>query len=398
MALLLYRIALRCGARRWLAALVTVPVLLDGYQIQIEQMVLSDVWLELLLVVLLFVLVGRGVPSWRVAALAGLLVGLSMTVRMVAISLILPLALYMVLVGRQWRVPGGWRRIAARFGASVGVFLVIIAAYGTYFDIKVGHWGLSTADGNSVYGRTAQIADCPKLNLDPVLAQLCPTEPLGQRLGTNVYAHVDGDNPNWPGYVPPGKTTYDLDRAFAKKVLFTQPLDVAHAILVDFGKGFLPMKTTLAGDPPVWLWQFQTTFPTFTIDPNDHTANAFEQTNAYALKYGGKGLTLNAGLARIMTDYQNGGYTPGPLLAAFLIMGLLAAFGVGRARRSGLRAASLLIVGLTLTVLGTAAVFEFSWRYQLPQLVLLPLAGALAFMALTGKGKAVEPVSPDRTG
>jgi hypothetical protein len=395
MALVLYRVALRCGARRWLAALVTVPVLLDGYQIQIEQMVLSDVWLEVLLVVLLWVLIGRGVPSWKVAAAAGLLIGLSMTVRMVAISLIVPLALYMVLVGRQWKVPGGWRKIAGRLGASVGIFLVIVAAYGTYFDIKVGHWGLSTADGNSVYGRTAEIADCPKLNLDPVLAQLCPKEPLGQRLGTNVYAHLDGADPSWPGYVPPGETTYELDRAFAKKVLFTQPLDVARAILVDFGKGFLPMKTTLAGDPPVWLWQFQTTFPTFTIVPGDQTANAFDQTNAYALKYGGKGLTLNSGLARIMTDYQKGGYTPGPLLGAFLIMGLLATFGVGRARRSGLRASSLLIVGVTLTVLGTAAVFEFSWRYQLPQLVLLPLAGALAFMALTGKGKAEESVSPD---
>jgi hypothetical protein len=382
MALLLYRIALRCGARRWLAALVTAPVLLDGYQLQIEQNILSDVWLQVLLVLLLWLLVGRGVPSVRVAALAGLVIGLSMTVRMVAITLIVPAALYVLLVGRQWKVPGGWRKIAARGGALLGVFLAVVAAYGTYFDVKVGYWGLSTASGNSVYGRTAEIADCSKLDLDSVLAQLCPKEPLGRRLGTNTYAHLDGDNPNWPGYVPPGETVYDLDRQFAKKVLFAQPWDVARAVLADFGKGFLPTKNTLPGDPPAWLWQFQTTFPTFSIHPNDRTADAYAQTDAQARMYGGKGLSLNAGLARFLHDYQKVGYTPGTLFGALLVLGLLAGFGLGRARRSPLAAPALLVSGLTLTVLGTAAVFEFSWRYQLPDLVLLPLAGALGWMAL----------------
>jgi hypothetical protein len=395
MALLLYRTGLNCGAKRWLAALVTAPVLLDGYQLQIEQEILSDVWLEVLLVVLLWLLIGRGVPSLRVTAFAGLVIGLSMTVRMVAIAVIVPAAIYVVLVGKQWRVPGGWRKIAARFGAMVGIFVLIVAAYGTYFDYKVGYWALSTADGNSLYGRTAEIADCPKLDLDPVLAQLCPKEPFGQRLGTNTYAHLDGDNPNWPGYVPPGKTTYDLDREFAKRVVEKQPLAVARAILADFGKGFLPVHWTLAGDPPGGLWQFQTFFPTFTVDPNDTKGDSFAQTNAAAVQYGGQGLSLNAGLAGFLHAYQLGGYTPGPLLGALLLLGLIGGLGFGRARRSGLAAASLLTAGVALTVLGTAAIFEFSWRYQLPGLVLLPLAGALGFMALTGKGRTDPPAEPE---
>jgi hypothetical protein len=36
-------------------------------------------------------------------------------------------------------------------------------------------------------------------------------------------------------------------------------------------------------------------------------------------------------------------------------------------------------------VLLTAAAFEFSWRYQLPVLVLLPMAGALGITAFSGR-------------
>jgi glycosyltransferase involved in cell wall biosynthesis len=42
------------------------------------------------------------------------------------------------------------------------------------------------------------------------------------------------------------------------------------------------------------------------------------------------------------------------------------------------------VSGLAGTVLLTAAAFEFSWRYQLPGLVLLPMAGALGVTAFTG--------------
>jgi hypothetical protein len=385
MAVLVYRIALKLGARRWLAALATAPVLLDAYQVQIEQNVLTDVWLQVLLVLLVWFLVGKGVPAIGWVALAGLTVGLAMTIRMVAISTIVPVALYVVLVGRQWRVPGGWKKIAARFGALAACFLVVVGAYATYFHSKAGYWGLSTASGNSLYGRTAEIADCSKLDLDPVLTQLCPKQPLGQRLGSNYYAHLDGDDPNWPGYVPPGQTKYDLDRAFAKRVVAKQPVAVGLAMLEDFGKGFLPYHFNLPGDPPTWLWQFSKTMPVFTVDPLAAQVNVFEQTNAYALKYGGKPLTLNAPLAAFLHYYQFGGYTPGPILLAALVLGLIGGWS-RRGRRSGLAGVTLLITGLAFTVLATAAVFEFSWRYQLPGLVLLPLAGALGLTALR-KGK-----------
>jgi hypothetical protein len=75
------------------------------------------------------------------------------------------------------------------------------------------------------------------------------------------------------------------------------------------------------------------------------------------------------------------GYTPGPALALALLAGM-AGVCTFRGRRVWLRAPTLLVVGSAVTVLGTAAVIEFSWRYQLPGLVLLPVAGVLGITAL----------------
>src|SRR5258708_8062096 len=50
MAVVLYLLLLRRGVPRWLAALATAPVLLDAYQVQIEQTIMPDTWFEALIV------------------------------------------------------------------------------------------------------------------------------------------------------------------------------------------------------------------------------------------------------------------------------------------------------------------------------------------------------------
>ena len=88
------------------------------------------------------------------------------------------------------------------------------------------------------------------------------------------------------------------------------------------------------------------------------------------------------------------------VLAAGLLAGLVAAAGLGRARRSGLRSAAFLFSAVAVAVLlAPVAVNEFVWRYQLPQLVLLAPAAAIAVTALTRpKDKSGAPAadtSPD---
>ena len=57
MAVVLYLLLLRRGTPRWLAALAAAPVLLDAYQVQIEQTIMPDVWFEALIVA------GPGAPA-----------------------------------------------------------------------------------------------------------------------------------------------------------------------------------------------------------------------------------------------------------------------------------------------------------------------------------------------
>jgi hypothetical protein len=82
--------------------------------------------------------------------------------------------------------------------------------------------------------------------------------------------------------------------------------------------------------------------------------------------------------------YQvHGGYTPGPVLLLGLLLGLAGIFTFGRRRDPGnLSLACLLITGSAVAALLGADLYEFSWRYQLPALVTLPIAGALGATAI----------------
>jgi hypothetical protein len=386
MGFAIYSLALRLGAKRWLAALAAAPVLIDAFQLNVEETILSDVWLQVAVVLAFWLLLAKGVPGPGRAALAGVAVAISLTIRMVALPLIVPVVLYLVLAGGQWRTAAGWRKIATRAGACLAGFLVIVGGYAVYFHSFTGTWGLNTASGNSIYGRTAQIADCPNDDLDKVLMELCPKEPLGQRLGSDAYAHADG-TPGWPGYVPPGKTIYDLDKEFSYKVIEHQPLQVVGAVLVDFSKGFWPTHITFGTDPPAITWQFLTSYPAYYSAPNQTPDQIAQNMQAYVSKYSGGPAYASPLLGQVLRYYQTVVYAPGPYLLIAGLFACIAGFGVGAARRAKQRAPAFLLVGMAIALMGMAAAFEFSWRYQLPGLVLYPLAGALAITALTSRKK-----------
>src|SRR5258708_8737033 len=126
MAVVLYLLLLRRGVPRWLAALATAPVLLDAYQVQIEQTIMPDTWFEALIVADLAILLwpaarpppegvvppaaGAG-PSWRRVVAAGVVLGTSATVAQVGEALILPAVLYLLAAG------GGGRRAIGKAAA-----------------------------------------------------------------------------------------------------------------------------------------------------------------------------------------------------------------------------------------------------------------------------------------
>jgi len=324
---------------------------------------------------LLWVLLGAGAPNPRRAALGGVLLGVAVMFRLVAFPLIVPALCYLIFAGgawRSWRTWPGWRTVGARTLAFAAAFGVVIAGYGWYFHAQTGERGLTRTTGNVLYGRTAVVADCDRLKLDSVTALACPKEPLGQRRKLDDYAHIQREA-TFRERFPPHTDLYAVQRAFGWAVIAEQPLDVARAIGLDFLKGFRPTRTDAPGDTSVARWQFKPEYP--TVDLNYSTDASRE--------FSGRDPTAVVGLAQFLRGYQlSVGYTPGPLLAAFGVVALLGGFGLGRARTSGLRSATLLAVGMAVTILLASAAFEFSWRYQLPGLVLLPFAGVLGITAL----------------
>lgn len=373
----IYALARRLTVYRWLSAVAAAPILLDAYQVQIEQNIMAETTFDVLLVGILWLLLGKGAPSWKRAAWAGLLVGAAFAVRAIGMTMLIAVVGYLVVVGSAWRRDR--RLLIRRTAAAVAGFAVVFGAYVGYFRAETGRWGFTGAQNEILYGRTAVVADCSKLPLDEGTKLFCPKEPLGHRLGVDTYAHDRYGDKNWPGPLPPGTTKRELATKFARLVIRHQPLDVTRAALKDFAKGFAPTRTSSPDDVPLSRWQFQPTYPNLQ-DPN---------TAKVAKKWGGSEPSVASVPAKILRAYQlNGGYTSGVLLGLYVLIALAAVAGLGRAKTSGLRAAALFPAAAGVILLLGSAAFEFSWRYQLPGLVFFPLAGAIGLRAVLGKDQA----------
>lgn len=366
MGVAMYALLIRLGARRWVAVLATVPVLLDAYQLQIEQNIMSETLFQALILAGVVLLLWRRPVTIPTLAIAGALFGLSAMVRVVGAVLVVPAVVFALVAG-----PGGRQRLI-RAAAIALAFAVPVGGYAAYNLVRSGAVALSRGDAYLLYGRAATFVDCRGLDLPDYERVLCPKEPLDERRGVNDYAH----HSPYPGRVvlPPGKTRDTVLRDFARRAIRHQPLDFAKHVATDFAKVFAFRRTTFPGDVKLSRWQFQRDYPTHGLDPS-----------APIEAHGGGEPRVIEPLATFLRGYQlTVGYVPGSFLGLSFVAGLVAAAGVGRARRSGLRAACLLPTLCGVSVLMAADLFHFSWRYQLPALVLAPLAGALAFTALTG--------------
>lgn len=373
----IYALLCRIGARRWIAALAAAPVLLDAYQLQIEHNIMSDLLFQVVLLAVVLLLTWWGAPGPAVAVIAGAVLAVAVMVRVVGVTLVVPAALFVLLAGGRYPWDG-WQRRLLSAGAFLGGFAAFLGCYGLYHADWTGTFGIGGSNGSVVYGRTAMVADCAHLKLSPQEQLVCPTDPPQVRQANGIDYYVNYfHNPGVIATLPPGMDVEAVERSFALQVLVQQPWDVINGVLTDFGKGFALVRTQAPGDVPLDRWQFQTSYPLYA--PQWYVAE-------WSQLYDNGTLSVNASLAGFLRAYQlDGGYTPGAVLGVAGLIGIAGALGLGRARFSGLRAMCLLTAGMGGTVLFTAAAMEFSWRYQLPGLVLLPLAGALGITAMTGR-------------
>lgn len=328
MAVALYLLLVRRGVPAWGAALATAPVLLDGWQVAVEQYVLSDTLFEALVVAAVVLLTWRPRPGPALAAAVGLCLGLAALTRGAGLLLFVPAALTVALTGARARAVAA---LVLTFAGTLGGYAV---AYHEFH----GAFATTQISGRMLYGRLAPIADCTGLTLPAYEKPLCPAQSSGHRWSSVRY-RTDPASPAL-SVRPPGELTDNaMLRDFAGRVVVHQPLAYAEAVAVDALRPFA-VGRPMENDSPL----------------------------------PGQGF---------LRGYASRAQLPGPALALLLAAAVAGVAGAGRARRSGLRAATFGVASVGVTALVTAAAFAgFSWRYALPVLVLLPAAAALAVTGL----------------
>jgi len=411
MGVTVYVLLLRRGAGRWLAAAAAAPVLLDAYQVQMEQMIMPDVWFEVLILAALAVMLWRPWVTLPLAAVAGVLLGASATVKQLGVVLVLPAVLYLLIAG------AGSRRSLAAAAALAAAFILPVAGYASYSHAQTGHFWL--AHKQSLTGRLAAAADCATLNIPADVRALCPP-PAQQRLGPDYLNHERSSLIT--AAIPAGAARARLIAELSAAVESQQPLRVAGAIVRDSVRLFALTRDDTAGVTPISRWQFQTHYPVFrpwvTLGPGQvivvgvqHKLFGPFRLSVLRPGYGGAA-QVDRPLAAFLRSYQlGGGYTPGPLLALCVLAGLAGSLLVLTARGGASRQlalACLLFTATAAAVLLPPDVYEFSWRYQLPAVVTLVPAGVLGIAALARRwqerraaaspggpaGSADPPVSP----
>jgi hypothetical protein len=355
---LVYLVLRRFGLPGWGACLATAPVLFDAHEIELEQLVMSDVFFMFLVTCAVTIVLWRPSVTWRVGVVAGLLLSLATLTRTVGLPLIV------VLLVMRWRA------------ATALAAVVPLVAYALWFYAFNGVFALTGVDGVFLWGRTAAFADCAKIKPPPDLASLCPRLPVGRRPASSSQVWQAESPMGWrPGHA------FDPDvdrraRAFALRAIVAQPGDY----VVTVGRGIvLTFDWNRHAYPTSWttgLYRFSAHPMGVPDSPVVGGGTAASVVHAYA---GRSSTHVTSPYAGWLRGYQTWAYLRGPLLAVVL------AVGIAR-RRGGTLPWAMAVCLLTVPLLTT----DFDYRYLLPAAPLACLAAAVTF---TSDPKPVLPVS-----
>lgn len=375
-ALLLYILLRRLGASPTFGALGAAPMLLDGYQLIIEQYVLTETLFVALVVSAVAVLLWRAQPHPAALAGVGALVALSGLTRFVGLALIGPVLLFAVI--RRF----GWLRVCC---LTLG-FVLPVVTYGTWFRVAEGSWGLTNRNGFILYGRVASFASCEGVEVPPSQRGLCIEHALGQGFANRGFWSLD---------VP--QELIDLADAnhvflsFSRRMILAKPLQYANAVGHDFLR-FFAARSPSSQEPYVARWRF----PRKLEDADPHpVVRALGGSAPPRLELAE--FRIAPGPAAALRLYQGVIYTYGPLLGALLIAGLAGSWAFGRRWRDDHQGVACLLLSLlgVVVLLAPVATTVYHYRYVLPALPLLGAAGALGATRLTRRRRqATSPRLP----
>jgi hypothetical protein len=368
LAVAIYLFCRSRGLPGWGATLAVVPVLLDPLQLCLEQYVLSDVLFEVLITGGCLLLVARRRLGPWAAFGAGLAAGAGAVVRGAGQLVVLLFVVLAIALCRRW---------LAVLAVLVGAALPTVA-YAVDYHSQKGVYSLGGGGPNILWSRLAPVVECAHLKVPAYEQSLCPRQPVSERPSVDWYMWGGRHSAQYHLHLPPGLTTTAVLRDFDRRVVRAEPLVLVKASAVDFARGFRFFRSEGSPGFPAKHWLFQAHYWSL-----DHFSKRKWDPSILAQR------GYSKPLARFFTGYRRVFYVPGPLLGALLVVALVAAAGVGTSRWSGKRLAITALAGTCLaTLLMTAVLAGASWRYQLPQLSLIPPAAALAFAAFRTSGPA----------
>jgi len=364
-AVMIYALARhRFGAPTWLATLAAVPVLYDGFQIQLEHLIMADVPFLFLLTLAVTLLLWDPVPSLRRCVLIGALLGLAEIFRSVGLPLLVVFAVYMIIRRISWR----------KVAAAIVVCLVPVFGYAGLFYGEHGQFAMTDSTGVFLYSRVMTFADCSRMTVPPNELSLCTTVPPDKRPIAQAYIWTT-ESPL--DRFPPSKFSpvpNQLAENFAIRAIKAQPLDYAKAVFHDTWRVFGWKRVIFPNAPTYDEYIFG--YRSLPVPEWDQADLGPYHSTASAYAHGNPLTQVVWPFANIIRGYQRYVWLPGSVYGLILLAGL---GGMVLAwRRFGGEALLPWTISLALIVI-PAATAEFDYRYVLVAVPFACLAAAIAF-------------------
>jgi hypothetical protein len=395
-------------SKKW-ATIASLPMLLDGYVIEDEHLIMTEALFTFLAVVALLLVLWRPKVSWWRALVAGLLLGYAAVVHDEGAIVVAVFPLFLLI--RDWKSLRGW---LAAILVGVGC-LIPVGAYMSWFHEHTGHYDMTMTEGFYLWGRVSSFANCAIIKPTGEQAAVCPTQPIvdrtppGDYIWHAPYVHQDMNSIGGPASYAGNKLLMD----FSIHAIEAQPFDYAKAVVKGVLLAFGFPRIGYPDPGTTYYYDFHLHYVTskYNMLPPKTTAwipPLTKADSAYAdwLKYGHEAPgVVHKVFAIPVLVYQRLVYTYGPLLAVIFLLGLGGVIGVRRRGwdprtfrlRWQVRGTSMLpwITAVALLVWPTAYA-DFDYRYLISVLPFACIAAGLAFAPSRKKDTPVQP-SPTPT-
>ncbi len=417
-AVMMYALARRrFRAPSWLAVLVTLPVLFDGFEIQLEHLIMSDTLFLFLVMLATTILLWSPLratrSTWVRCAVAGLLIGLSALVRSTGVPLLPLFGLWVLLALALNRV--GWRTLVASVAAFAVTAFGPSVGYATWYEVQHGQFNTSESLGVFLYSRVMTFAECSKMGQLPAdLLALCTTVPPEQRPVAQAYIWTAASPLNRfpaPKFTP---LPNSLGLQFAIRAIEAQPLDYLRVTFDDTWRSFDWPRTVFPN--PSTYDEYLFGYQSVTISP-DHPADGYASSAAAYLDGGNPETVIVNPFAEMIRGYQRYTWLPGTGYGLVLLFGLAGLVLAWRRRgpaagseaeaetealadpagrgNDGLAALLPWACSLALIVV-PAATSEFDYRYVTTAVPFGFLALAVAFGRTASAGPWLARLRPGR--